>query len=461
MTGGWTSPAAAGDDQVGSAEEVAERVLERVRARSRDAEAEVTVRRGVEALTRFARSFIHQNVAQETNHASIGVALDGRMAAVSVDGPLDDEALDRVIEAALEAARVRPQDPEWPGLAPAAEPPEVDHWDDATAAASPDDRARLVADFVTAAGGLETAGSCATEAVSIAYANTSGQRLIGRMTTAALDGIARSNGSDGSGRGAARALGVLDGRRIGERAARKARAATAAGDLEPGRYQVVLEPRCVADVVQFLFIYGFNGRAVEEGRSFVRLGEAQFDGAITLRDDPTDAGTVGVPFDVEGTPRAAIDVVRDGVTSGVLHTRRTAARAGTTSTGHAAEQAQAWGALPSNPILAAGAPSDDELVGQMERGLLVTDFWYTRILDPRTQVVTGLTRNGVWLVEDGRIVRPVSDMRFTQSFLDALAPGAVRGVGSDRALIPSAFGGWYLVPSLHLASWNFTGGAQG
>jgi predicted Zn-dependent protease len=97
----------------------------------------------------------------------------------------------------------------------------------------------------------------------------------------------------------------------------------------------------------------------------------------------------------------------------------------------------------------------------MERGVLVTDFWYTRILDPRTQVVTGLTRNGVWLVEGGRVVRPVTNMRFTQSFLDALGPDAVRGISRERALL---LGGWdsiYLVPSLHLASWNFTGGAKG
>jgi len=125
------------------------------------------------------------------------------------------------------------------------------------------------------------------------------------------------------------------------------------------------------------------------------------------------------------------------------------------------EGATEWGALPENIVLEAGKRSPQELVGSMERGLLVTDFWYTRILDPRTQVVTGLTRNGVWLVEDGRIVRPVSDLRFTQSFLEALAPGTVRDVGSDHSLLTGGFGGMFLAPSLHLASWNFTGGAKG
>ncbi len=122
-----------------------------------------------------------------------------------------------------------------------------------------------------------------------------------------------------------------------------------------------------------------------------------------------------------------------------------------------------FGALPANLVLEPGAASPDELVAAVERGLLVTDFWYTRILDPRTMVVTGLTRNGVWLVEDGRVVRPVTNLRFTQSYLDALGPGAVKGVGSDATLIGGAtFGfGAYVVPSLHLAGWSFTGGAQG
>ena len=112
-------------------------------------------------------------------------------------------------------------------------------------------------------------------------------------------------------------------------------------------------------------------------------------------------------------------------------------------------------------VVSPGDRSTDELVASMKRGILVTDFWYTRILDPRTQVVTGLTRNGVWLVEDGRVVRPVSNLRFTQSFVEALAPGAILGVSSERQVLYDEFGLASLVPALHLASWNFTGGAKG
>src|SRR6202008_513419 len=125
---------------------------------SADAEIEVMVRRGEEALTRFATGFIHQNVASEINHVLIRVALEGRNATTSIDGPADDESLGRASDGVLEAARGRPPDPEWPGLAPRAEAPAVDHWDDETAAASPDERAALVRAFVEAAGGRGTAG---------------------------------------------------------------------------------------------------------------------------------------------------------------------------------------------------------------------------------------------------------------------------------------------------------------
>ena len=366
----------------------------------------------------------------------------------------------------VDAARIAPADPEWPGLGPPStgtggNAATVEHWDEATATAAPDERARRVRDFVDAAGGLETAGFCSTTANTVAFANSAGQRLTGRGTTADLDGIARTPTADGSAHQVSLGLSGLDGGAAGERAAAKARSASDPTDLAPGRYEVVLEPNCVANILSFLLVHGFNGRAVEDGRSFARLGEAQFDRSITLRDDVADPAMVGLPFDVEGTPKQRNDLVVDGVTTGLLHNRRTAHKAGGESTGHAVEGGAAWGALGANLVIPAGTKTAEELIAGVGRGVLVTDFWYTRILDPKTQVVTGLTRNGVWLVEDGHIVRPVTNLRFTQSFVEALGPDAVRGVGSDQSLL---FGGWdsaYLVPSLHLASWNFTGGAKG
>lgn len=439
--------------------ETADRVLALI---GTGAEAEVTVSAGTEALTRFATSFIHQNVADEARSVHLRVALDGRVAEASIN-QADDESLSRLVRTALEAARLRPVDPGWPGLAPPAATPSVEHWDQATAGAAPKQRAGRVGAFVAAADGLETAGFCSTEGVLTAFANSAGQRLSGRSTSAALDGIARTGTSDGSARAASVRLSDLDGTACGRDATRRARESADATDIEPGRYEVVLEPSCVINLLSFLALHGFNGRAVEEGRSFAKLGERQFDPALTLADDVTHPLAVGVPFDAEGTPKRRVELVRDGVTSSLIHDRRTAKALDAESTGHAVAGAGAWGAIPANLVLEAGSASHDELVAGIERGLLVTDFWYTRILDPRTQVVTGLTRNGVWLVEDGRVVRPVTNLRFTQSYLEALSAGNVRGVGSDLTLVGGGtFGiGAYAVPSLHLASWNFTGGAAG
>lgn len=440
----------------------ADQVLALVRARSAGAEAEVTVRSGVTALTRFANSFIHQNVAEETSRIALRVAIDGHVANASFEGALDEAAMRRLVDGAIEAARVRPVDPDWPGVASPIETPTVDHWDDATAAATPDERARRVREFVQAAGGLEAAGYCSTAAEQVAFANTAGHQASGRATVAALDGIVRTGTSDGSDRAASVGLATLDGRVIGEAAARRARDAADPGDLDPGTYEVVLGPGCVAYLLDFLLRYGFNARAVEEGRSFVRLGAPQLDAAIELLDDVTDPGQVGVAFDPEGTPRRRLPLVTGGVPQAILHTRRTARKAGTVSTGSYQPGAEVWGGVLASPVLGAGDRTVDELVAGVGRGLLVTDFWYTRVLDPRTLVVTGLTRNGVWLVEDGRIGRAVRNLRFTQSYAEALAPGAVRGIGRVRTLMPGDWDeGTSLVPSLHLASWKFSGGAKG
>ena len=256
---------------------------------------------------------------------------------------------------------------------------------------------------------------------------------------------------------------AIDGRDAGRWAAARARAASDPTDLEPGRYEVVLAPGAVANLLTFLFVHGFNAQAVEEGRSFVRLGEQQFDDPMSLRDDVADPAMIGLGFDVEGTPRR-----RGRSRRGRRHAvdpahaaHGEAAGGGAASTGHAIEGGGPFGALGASIVMAAGDRDHDALIAGVERGVYVVDFWYTRILDPRTQVVTGLTRNGVWLIEDGGSVAAVKNLRFTQSFSEALAPGAVRAVGSERELLPSGFASDLLVPSLHLASWNFTGGAKG
>jgi len=437
------------------------------------AEAEVTATAGRSALTRFANSNIHQNVAEDHLGVRLRLATDGRLAAASTDRT-DPDGLKRLVENTLEAARLRPPDERWPGLAPPiSEPADVAaHYDQATHRAPASERAEVVRHFVDAGPGLSAAGYCSSSGYDVFFANSAGRSVGGRTSHATVDGIHRSGTplrgplgpgtergpvADGSGWQSSVRLGDLDGAAAGATAAAKARAGTEPLELAPGRYEVVLEPPCVADVLDFLVGYGFSAKAHAEGRSFVRLGEIQFDPAVNLADDAGDDRAVSLHFDAEGTPRRRLDLVRDGVPASLLHDRRTAAQTGAESTGHGTPGGESYGPAPSTLVLAAGERGLDELISGVDRGLLVTEFWYTRILDPKTQVVTGLTRNGVFLIEAGEVTRAVANLRFTQSFAEALAPGNVVAVGSDARLR----GTDAIVPSLHLASWNFTGGARG
>lgn len=472
--------------------DIAAAVLELVRtAAGNSAEAEVTVNRQALALTRFANSFIHQNVADDTISVRLRLHSDGRTATGSTTLTAAD-GLRGLVERTVAASRLCPPDPAWPGLTPPAPSVATAGYDEATANAGPDERAERVNSFVDAAGGLETAGYCRTIRWIGAFANSAGQTATGQTSEAAMDGIARLDGSDGVARLATTRLADIAGEVLGSRAAAKARAGTGPVELPPGQYEVVLESTAVRDLLDNLAFYGFNGKALVERRSFVELGEQQFDPSVTLVDAGPGPDSPGAPYDVEGTPRRRLTVVDAGVTRAVAHDRRTAARAGVQSTGHALPGAATLGPIPAALSLLPGKPSvpnypptspeasawsNDtvtevdgpvadstvaDLVTGVERGILVTDFWYTRVLDPKTLVLTGLTRNGVWLIEHGQVTTPVRNFRFTQSYPQALASGAVRGVGTHATPMPGVWAtSWVSAPALHLASWNFTGNASG
>jgi predicted Zn-dependent protease len=426
------------------------------------------------SLTRFANSVIHQNVAQDGTSVRLVVHHEGRTASGSASVVSTDEVR-LLVDRVAAAVRVAPVDPTWPGLAASADAGDTDPVDPGTAGATPADRAAVVRAFVDAADGLETAGYVRTNHWTGAFASSAGQSVTGEAVECGLAGIARNAGADGVARSAPTRIDELDGGALGARAAAKARASGGPVELAPGRYEVVLEPTAVADVLGNLAGAGFNGKAVNERVSFVHPGEEQFDPSVSITDDPL---AVGLGYDAEGTPRRRLVLVDDGRTVAVTHDRRSAAEAGATSTGH--HEALSFGPVPRHLALSpAGSPGSVAaeaegpaadasvlaLVAGVQRGILVSDFWYTRILDPRTLAITGLTRNGVWLIEDGEVTRPLSNLRFTQSYAQALAPGNVRAVGRTAAAVPgdtyTTTSPRWSCPALHLASWNFTGGASG
>jgi predicted Zn-dependent protease len=190
----------------------------------------------------------------------------------------------------------------------------------------------------------------------------------------------------------------------------------------------------VVDVLSWI-ASGLSARVVDEGRSFAHVGEAQFDPLLTLRCDPLDERMPALPFDAQGTPRRAYDLISEGVTKELASDRRDAKTIrGVGSNGGSLSHRFATSAIAPALLLRPGTEAEDELYAGQRQALLITDFWYTRLLDPRRMVVTGLTRNGVFLIEDGVVTRPVRNVRFTQSYSEALAPGRVLGIDGESVL---------------------------
>jgi predicted Zn-dependent protease len=426
-----------------------------------DAEANVMVTRMRHGLTRFANSFIHQHVGEDTVTVALTLAVDGRTATATTTDT-DADGLRALVERTLTSARAQPVDPTWPGATPPAEVTIAGNLDGRTADARPEDRAELVKAFVDEGPDLRAAGFLDTSAVDAAFASTAGQRVAASATRATLDGIHQTGSSAGSAHATSFRLSDIDASAVGARAADLARRSETAVDIEPGTYEVVLGPEAVATLVTFLAFYGFNAKAHREGASFAVLGERQFDPSITLTADPTDARAIGLPFDAEGSPRRRHHLVDDGVTSTLSHDRRTAKAVGAETTGDAVPGGEGFGAIAGTLVLRPGEASQESMVSTVQRGLLVNTFHYCRILDPKSMVVTGLTRNGTFLIEDGKVAGAVGNLRFTQSFLAALGEDQVRAIGGDDRFASGEFGeGMIIAPSLHLARWNFTGGAKG
>jgi PmbA protein len=435
---------------------LAERVIEAAQAAGAD-EAEALVVGSESALTRFANSEIHQNVASAevyinlrfVNGCRIGVANTGRM---------DDEGIRSLVERASTIAANVNELEDWPGLpsAPAPEPlPEA--FSERTAEASPELRAEGARAVIAAAdeAGVTAFGSFSQDAEAVAVATTKGIRAAERRTTSQL--LTVTMGPD-KGTGYAEQCAVdattIDAAAIGREAAELARASANPVELEPGDYPVVLTSYAVVDVLDMLGYLGFTALAVQEDRSFWEAGRRVGSPLVSVADDGRDPSGLPIGFDAEGVPKQRLELLDAGVCRDLPFDAQTAARAGRTSTGHGLPAPNPYGPFPLNMVMAGGDASLEELIGGIDRGLLVTRFWYTNAVHQKKVIITGMTRDGTFLVEGGRIVGPVRNLRFTESYLDVLA--GVDAVSRERRCVRGFLGG-SVVPAVRVSSFTFTG----
>jgi PmbA protein len=301
-------------------------------------------------------------------------------------------------------------------------------------------------------------GSFSTGVEAVAIANSRGIRAAERRSSAQLLTVHMSpDGGNGYAEDLSMDASTIDAAALGREAAAKARASDNAVGLPPGDYPVVLEEYAVVDITDMLGYLGFSALAVQEGRSFVEPGKRIGSDLVTVIDDGADPAGLPMAFDYEGVAKQRVSMLEAGICRDVVYDAQTAAREGRRSTGHGLPAPNPWGPFPLNTVMSAGTSSREELVGGLERGLLVTRFHYTNPVHPKLAIITGMTRDGTFLVEGGELVGPVRNLRYTQSYLDALA--GVSAVGSSRKTVRGFLGG-AVVPAVRIDAWTFTGATE-
>ncbi len=431
--------------------EEARALLDRVLAAAGSAELEASVGGGENHLTRFANNEITQNVTERRHVLSVRVAR-GRRSGRATGNDLSDAGIARLVASAEEAAKVAPESNDANPLLGPQHYREVDAVDAATAVLGPEARAREVGRAVarTRAANLDGAGIYETghgtigdygQLGTLALANTNGLFAYHTETSATFSISALRGTESGWARAESHAASDIDGDALAASAVDKGLRSRDPDTWAPGAYDVVLEPAAVSDLLREMNDTSFGALALQEGRTFLggKMGTPVLGPEITIRDDPYHPLHLGSPFDGEGVPTVPVTIIDRGVARGVVYDRRTAAKEARESTGHGLPYPNTVGPYARHLVLEGGGATLEELVAGVDRGLLVTRVWYTNIVDPMSVLVTGMTRDGLFAIERGKVTRAVRNFRFNQSVVEMLqrADGMTAAVRAGGAVCPA------------------------
>jgi len=436
------------------------KIADRVLGLSSADQTEVLLVGTDEQLTRFAGNAIHQNVS-ETDVTVRVRAVFGRKVGVASGNDLSDEALRKTVESAETVARFQEDNPDFHSLPEPKPVQEMNAYVETTAACAPETRAKGVAAICTMSreNGLEAAGAFSTTVEEITIANSLGVSTYHCSTVAHILTVVMSDTSSGHAAATAMDVSQLDPQAVGRTAVDKALRSQNPTDIEPGMYTVILEEDAMASMLFTLGYLGFGALAVQEGRSFMNghFGEKITGDNITIWDDGHDPRGLVLPFDFEGLPRQCVTLIENGVARRVVYDSFTAGRKeDKTSTGHSLPAPNTIGPIPVNLFMAPGQATKEEMLSSTERGIWVTRFHYTNPVHPVKTVLTGMTRAGTFLIENGQITRPLKNLRFTQSILEAFS--RVEMLGSELKLIKAGWGSFATcVPAAKIHGFSFTG----
>jgi predicted Zn-dependent protease len=429
-------------------------------ARSPAFETEVAVDAIEERFVRFADAGPTQSADRERCDVAIRVRVrqDGGLseakATAATFSPRDTDA---ALERALALARAGVPDPRLEPLGGPVEVPES-AADETTRRHSFAAKADWVCAALDACGphALDPAGLASTQVVSRALCNSRGRAVHGTRSRASFALTASSANGSGFAQHIAARAAAIDARAVALRAVDKAVRARVPRGIEPGEYAVVLEPAAVSALITFAAVHGFGAQAVLERASFLcgRIGERALSESLTIVDDVRHPLLQGIPFDGEGTPTRRVLLVDRGAPTGPVTDRATAVRLSLENSGHALSQPNPDGPRPQHLAILCGGSSVDELVSRIGRGLFVSDLHYVNLIESRELLLTGVTRNGTYWIEDGRVTHAVKNLRFTQSLVGALQ--RIVGVGCEAVASSSALEGDVVSPALAIDRFRFT-----
>lgn len=419
-------------------------------------QAEAVLWNGVEELTRFAENQIHQSVSLEDAIVHIRFIL-GKKIGVARSNRLDKEGILAVVKKAQQLAKIQKEDEHFKSLPDKSDYEDVSYHYKEAKHMGAINRAKAVGHIIALAqqSKLTASGAFAESDGETLVANSNGVLAYHKAKSSSLTTI--MSGDKGSGYAGQSAKGgmEIDAGKVADAALVKA----TFGDLREipaGEYEVILEPPAVAELMDFFSWLGPNARIYHEDVSFYQgnIGKKLLSESLTIVDDPLDPGGYPISFDFEGHPKKGVTLVENGVIKDVVYDSYHAHKHGAENTGHAQLAPNTWGPIPTHVKITAGDQKLEDMIKSVKKGLLVTRFWYTRVIHHKQLMLTGMTRDGTFVIENGKIVGRVRNLRYTESVLTAFKD--IRGVGEKLSLEGSE-GSPSLVPALHLGKFRFTG----
>ena len=415
------------------------------------------------SLTRFADSAIHQHVAERNQTLILRVVL-GRKIAVVTTNIFLPSSVKKSLRKAISLAKVQQPNDEFISL-PGPKPiPEIETFSENISCLTPIRKAKMIKGILTSVRRreLKASGAFSNGEVELAVVNSLGVEAYQKFSDLFFHLIVENEKSSGYASFVARDPDQLDVDSLTQEAIRKTSREEPI-QVEPGEYEVILEPYAVSELLSFLGYLGFHALAVQEGRSFFsnRFGEKMVDEKVTIYDDGLDPEGLKVPFDFEGIPKKRVGFFDRGVAKEVTYDSFTAGREGKNSTGHALIAPNTAGPIPINLFMKEGESSLEEMIKSVRKGIYVTRFHYTNVVEPMKAVITGMTRDGTFLIEEGEIKRPIKNLRFTESILRALSQVTAisknRRICSEGTVYSRRFITGTVVPAVKIDGFNFSG----